>query len=71
VIPLCVALAACGSSDDSDSGATRPEAVTQHTASPSPDAGSPTGPAPADRVRHRGRAERPPRFWAHCARIAR
>jgi hypothetical protein len=73
VIPLCVALAACGDSDDSEpaSGATRPEPRMQHLASPSPDAGIPDGHAPADARRHRCRAERPPRFWQHCARIAR
>jgi hypothetical protein len=75
VIPVSVALAACGGSDDSDpvSGATRPEPTTQRSTSPppSPDAGIGEGHAVADARRHRCRALRPPRFWRHCARSAR
>jgi hypothetical protein len=75
VIPLSVALAACGGSDDSEpaSGATRPEPATQRSTSPppSPDAGIAEGHAAADARRHRCRATRSSRFWRHCARLAR
>ena len=75
VIPLSVALAACGGSDDSGpaAGGTRPEPTSQGSTSPppSPDAGIPEGHALADARRHRCRAARPSRFWRHCARIAR
>jgi hypothetical protein len=75
VIPLCLALAACGGTDDSepDSGVPRPEPTTQRSTSPppSPDAGIAEGHAEADARRRRCRVARPPRFWRHCARIAR
>jgi hypothetical protein len=75
VVSLSVALAACGSSNDSEpaSGARRPQPTTQRPTSPppSPDAGIAEGHASADARRHRCRATRSPRFWRHCARIAR
>jgi hypothetical protein len=75
VIPVSVALAACGGTDASEpaSGVTRPEPTTQRSTSPppSPDAGIAEGHAAADARRQRCRVARPPRFWRHCARIAR
>ena len=75
VLSLAVALASCGSSNDSEpaSGATSLQPTTQRATAPppSPDAGIPEGHALADARRRRCRAANPPRLWRHCARIAR
>jgi hypothetical protein len=75
VIPLSVALAACGGTDDSEpaSGVRRPEPTTQRSTAPppSPDAGIAEGHAAADARRRRCRVARPPRFRRQCARLAR
>jgi hypothetical protein len=76
VIPLSVALAACGGADsESTSGATRPEPATHRaTHVPySPDAGIAEGHSVADARARRCRDERPAytRAWRACGRLAR
>jgi hypothetical protein len=75
LVSVSLALASCGSSNHSEpaSGATPQQPATQPSTSPppSPDAGIPEGHALADERRRHCRAERPPRLWRHCARIAR
>jgi hypothetical protein len=75
VVPLAVALASCGGSDDSPPASVtpRPEPATQRSASPphSPDAGIPEGHAVADERARRCRAARPARPVRYCDRYAR
>jgi hypothetical protein len=73
VVPLYVALAACGGNDDPRP--TPPAPITQRSVAPphSPDAGIPEGHAVADARARRCRAGRRSqwRSWRYCDRFAR